>query len=120
MSVRAGVNALTGVAAPPRSNGELVFDEPWEARAFGLAVGLVQERGLGWQAFQGRLVEEIGAWEREHGAADGYRYYEHWLAALERLVLETGLATEAELEEHVCEVAAEDEHDHDHHRHPHG
>ena len=27
-------------AAPPRDNGELVFEAPWESRAFGVAVAL--------------------------------------------------------------------------------
>ena len=31
---------VAGAAAPPRSNGELVFAEPWESRAFGMAVTL--------------------------------------------------------------------------------
>ena len=118
MTVLAEVNALTGAEAPPRSNGELVFESPWQARAFGLAVGLVQEQGLDWEEFRGRLIAEIGAWEREHEAGgDAYDYYEHWLAALERLVLEAGLASSAELEEHVLETAAADDHDHDHHHH---
>ena len=29
---------LAGPAAPPRDNGELVFAQPWESRAFGMAV----------------------------------------------------------------------------------
>ena len=33
---------IEGPAAPPRSNGELVFAEPWESRAFGMAVSPVR------------------------------------------------------------------------------
>ena len=33
---------IEGPAAPPRSNGELVFAEPWESRAFGMAVTLYE------------------------------------------------------------------------------
>ena len=29
----------TGKAAPPRVNGELVFQAPWERRVFGLTLG---------------------------------------------------------------------------------
>ena len=36
------VVAVDGPAAPPRSNGELVFAEPWESRAFGVAVALAR------------------------------------------------------------------------------
>ena len=107
---------MTGVEALPRSNGELVFEEPWQARAFGVAVGLVQEQGLDWEEFRRRLIDEIGAWERQHGHAqsDAYSYYERWLAAFERLVLETGMVSAAEIEAEVLHVAAADDHDHPH------
>jgi nitrile hydratase accessory protein len=112
---------MTGAEALPRSNGELVFEEPWQARAFGIAVGLVQEQGLDWEEFRSRLIEEIAAWEGEHAeaATGSYSYYERWLAALERLLVETGLASDAEIEAEIRHVAAEDEHDHDHHGHDH-
>ena len=111
---------MGGVEAMPRSNGELVFEEPWQARAFGIAVGLVQEQGLDWEEFRSRLIDEIGAWEREHGNApsDAYDYYERWLAALERLVLETGMVSAAEIDAEVLHVITADDHDHhDHHDH---
>ena len=79
-------------AAPPRSNGELVFEEPWESRAFGVAVALHHAGVVDFETFRARLVEEIAAWEAEHGpSASGYRYYERWLAALERTLLEAGV-----------------------------
>jgi nitrile hydratase accessory protein len=116
VSVEAEVNAMAGAEALPRSNGELVFEEPWQARAFGVAVGLVQEQDLDWEEFRGRLIDEIGSWEREHGvaASGAYGYYERWLAALERLVLETEMVSEAELEEEILHVEAADAHHHDH------
>ena len=33
-----------GPAAPPRANGELVFEAPWESRAFGIAIALVERQ----------------------------------------------------------------------------
>ena len=56
-------------AAPPRSNGELVFEEPWESRAFGLAVALHDAGVVDFEAFRAQLIAEIGAWEAEHGAS---------------------------------------------------
>lgn len=107
---------MVGPEALPRSNGELVFEEPWQARAFGVAIGLVQEQGLDWEEFRRRLIAEIGAWEGEHGTdgASAYSYYERWLAALERLVLETGLASPEEIEAEIREVAADEHAGHDH------
>jgi nitrile hydratase accessory protein len=70
----------------PRSNGALVFDEPWQARAFGLAVALVEGRRLAWDAFRSRLVTAI--------ADDPSRpYWESWLAALEEWVAGDPLLT---------------------------
>ena len=56
-----------GPAAPPRSNGELVFEAPWESRAFGARDRAAERRRCDWEEFRGRLIAEIGAWEREHG-----------------------------------------------------
>jgi nitrile hydratase accessory protein len=93
MTVRvdAEVAAMSGPAAPPRRNGELVFDAPWQGRAFGMAVGLVQQLGLEWKAFQERLIAAIAA----HPEAP---YYECWVVALERLVLDYGVASAAEID----------------------
>jgi len=82
---------VEGAAAPPRSNGELVFAEPWESRAFGMAVTLSDAGAFTWDAFRDRLIARIGAWEREHGVDDpSFRYYDHWLAALEDVVVVSG------------------------------
>jgi len=70
---------LAGPTAPPRSNGELVFDAPWEGRAFGLCLAVLEREGLGWDAFRPHLVAAIAA-EPERG------YYEHLAVALERFV----------------------------------
>src|SRR5262249_36675002 len=45
-----------GAVAPPRSNGELVFEAPWESRAFGVAVALSEARGLEWERFRQGLI----------------------------------------------------------------
>ena len=99
-----------GPAAPPRANGELVFREPWESRAFGIAVTLHEQRLFTWDEFRQLLIEEIARWEHANpGArteAEGYRYYEHWLAALERLLAEKGLCGVPELEERSAQLAA--------------
>ena len=100
-------------AAPPRSNGELVFEAPWESRAFGVAVALQDAGLLDFETFRARLIQEIGAWEVEHAAsAGGYRYYERWLEALERVLLETGLVDVDHVA--VARQALEHEWSHDH------
>ena len=100
-------------AAPPRTNGELVFSEPWESRSFGIAVALHDAGVVDFEAFRARLIEEIGTWEASHEAgADGYRYYERWLTALERTLLAEQIVDPAALV--AAREAIEHEWDHDH------
>lgn len=111
---------MQGVTAMPRSNGELVFEEPWESRAFGAAVALAEAGAFEWESFRQSLIADIGAWEAEHDDADAdpaeWSYYERWLAALEALLADRGIVSAAEIEARAAEVAeaAEHEHDHDH------
>jgi nitrile hydratase accessory protein len=74
---------IDGPTAPPRSNGELVFAEPWESRAFGMAVSLYQAGAFTWPVFQAALVARIGAWQAEPTQDEPWNYYQLWLAALE-------------------------------------
>jgi nitrile hydratase accessory protein len=92
MTVRvdAAVTAMTGAAAPPRRNGELVFDAPWQGRAFGMALGAVERLGLPWTAFQERLIAAIAA-------QPDAPYYDSWVAALEKLLLDYGVLTADEV-----------------------
>ena len=109
------LDAIRSEATLPRRNGELVFEAPWESRAFSVAVALAESGRCTWEDFRTRLIAEIGAWEDEHpGRADGWRYYERWLAALERLVVEGRLATAEELDRRTDQVAHEAMHEHDH------
>ena len=100
-------------AAPPRANGELVFREPWESRAFGVAVALHDAGVVDFERFRARLIEEIASWETEHATASGdYRSYERWLAALERTLLEAGLVDADGVD--AARAAISDEWAHDH------
>lgn len=81
--VRAEIADMHGQGALPRSNGELVFAAPWEGRALAMAIAVVKALGLAWEEFRLRLIAEIAAQPERP-------YYESWLAALERLVVEQG------------------------------
>jgi nitrile hydratase accessory protein len=110
---------MDGESALPRKNGELVFQTPWEGRAFGLAVAM-NDRGLyHWNEFRDRLVARIAAGD---ATGDSTTYYERWLAALEALLLERGFVTHEELDHRTAEYASgqrDDDHDHDDHAHGH-
>ncbi len=97
---------LDGPAAPPRDNGELVFEAPWESRIFGITLAMCERGRFTWEDFRTRLIAEIAAWEREHTADEPYRYYERWLAALERLLAERGLCAPEALDARERTLAA--------------
>lgn len=87
---------MTGEAALPRSSGELVFHDPWERRAFAVAVTLCEQGYYQWDEFRDLLIAEIAAAEQAAGAypppEDLPSYYESWLAALEKLLARKGLS----------------------------
>jgi nitrile hydratase accessory protein len=86
--------------SPPRSNGELFFDDSWESRAFGMAIALSKKGHYEWESFRQQLIVAIAEWEAEHALDDpSWSYYQRWLLALERLALESDLIAPEELEE---------------------
>ena len=86
-------HATEAVAGIPRDADGPVFREPWEAQAFAMTLAL-HERGLfSWSEWAAALAAEI---KRAQAAGDpdtGETYYSHWLAALEKLVADKGVAT---------------------------
>jgi nitrile hydratase accessory protein len=89
------IDLLEGTAAaPPRDNGELVFSEPWQARAFGVAADLVDGGHFTWDEFREHLIEAIADAESAAETGDApepWDYYRSWLTALEHAVDERGL-----------------------------
>ncbi len=72
---------------PPERPEPGPFAEPWQAEAFALVIGLHDRGAFTWSEWAAALSAEIAAAESD----DDGRYYEHWLAALERLVTARGL-----------------------------
>ena len=70
-----------------------MFREPWQAQAFALAVKLSEAGVFTWREWADALAGEL-ARAGPDDPAD--RYYEHWLAALEKLVDRKGLTHAAE------------------------
>ncbi len=101
--------AAQEVPSIPRDADGPVFREPWEAQAFAMTLAL-HERGLfTWPEWAAALSREI---KRAQAAGDpdtGETYYAHWLAALEQLVQEKGVASAETLHrtkhawEHACD-----------------
>jgi nitrile hydratase accessory protein len=78
----------------PRDEDGPVFAEPWQAQAFALALQLHAQGAFTWSEWAQALSAELKA---AGPADDGHRYYEHWLAALERLAAAKRLAGAAAL-----------------------
>jgi nitrile hydratase accessory protein len=107
---------VEGMTAPPRANGELVFNAPWESRAFGLTVSLCERGYVDWREFQQELIRSIGRWEATHAPGEAYSYWSCWLDATERLVTRLDIVTPDALDARALAIAGrlpgED------HRHP--
>ncbi len=87
-----GERDLAALPRLPRDAEGPVFAEPWQAQAFALAVRLSEQGYFTWAEWAAALAAELEAAEARGEADDGSRYYEHWLAALERLAAAKGLA----------------------------
>ena len=92
MDSAAAVRAAAVVPGIPRDDAGPVFREPWEAQAFAMALAL-HERGLfTWTEWAATLADQIKRAQAEGDPDTGETYYRHWLATLERLVAEKGVA----------------------------
>ncbi len=87
-----GDDQLADLPRLPRDEGGPVFAEPWQAQAFALAVNLSGQGYFTWKEWAAALAEELKVAAGRGEPDDGSRYYEHWLAALEKLVTAKGLA----------------------------
>ena len=63
-----------------------VFREPWEAKAFAMAVRLAEEGVFTWAEWTQALSQEIAAVQAAGESDFGDTYYVYWLRALEALV----------------------------------
>jgi nitrile hydratase accessory protein len=88
---------LSDLPRLPRDDDGPVFAEPWQAQAFALAVRLSAQGYFTWKEWAATLAAELQAAADRGEPDDGSHYYEHWLAALERLVTSRQLTDRDEL-----------------------
>ncbi|MBR0693172.1 nitrile hydratase accessory protein [Bradyrhizobium lablabi] len=83
------------IAAPgiPRDADGPVFREPWEARAFAMALALHEAGVFTWKEWAEALGAEIKRAQAKGDPDTGETYYQHWLATLEALVAAKGVTT---------------------------
>jgi nitrile hydratase accessory protein len=87
---------------------ELAFNEPWEIRAFAMAVAAYHNRQFEWSEFQLSLVQSIRQWDQAGHDPDGqpWSYYEHWVTALETVLAGSGMLSESALDDRTKAVLA--------------
>ena len=82
---------VDGTAAPPRRNGDLVFDAPWQSRVFGLCAAIVETCFEGdREPFRQRLIAAIAD-------QPDRPYWDSWTVALQQLAVDVGLLDEHEV-----------------------
>jgi nitrile hydratase accessory protein len=94
---------LGALPALPRGEEGPVFKAPWEAQAFAMTLSLHARGVFTWREWADTLAAELAAAAARGEPDDGSHYYEHWLAALEKLVAAKNLIPADELERRVDE-----------------
>jgi len=90
----------SGLARSPGlriEDGGPVFKAPWEAQAFAIALVLYERGVFTWTEWAQALGAELAAATARGEPDDGTHYYEHWLAALEKLGAQKGVTSFDEL-----------------------
>jgi nitrile hydratase accessory protein len=86
---------LDGPGAPPRANGEMVFEHPWQRRLFATTIALCQSGTIVYADFRDRLIAEVAEHPDE--------YWSSWQDALEGLLAQHGLCDRAHLSDRAKE-----------------
>lgn len=83
----------------PRDEAGPVFAEPWQAQAFAMTIALY-ERGLfTWAEWAASLSRAIKSAQMMGDRDVGDTYYQHWLTALEALIVEKGVSSTGALQD---------------------
>jgi nitrile hydratase accessory protein len=91
MDTNQAIQDLRGLVSLYGTEGDIVFAEPWQARAFALALAL-SERGIfSLRDFQVALIGRINSYEKGQCIAGTGDYYTRWIEALEDLLAQKKL-----------------------------
>ena len=82
--IQAPLDELPGM---PLEAGSPVFKEPWEAKAFAMTLALHERGVFTWPQWAEALSRQIALAQTAGDADLGDTYYQHWLLALESLVM---------------------------------
>ncbi len=76
------------LSSQPQRGGEPVFDAPWQARTFAMAVKLHESGLFAWPEWSARLSENIAHHEKGNRVENSDDYYSLWQQTLEQFISE--------------------------------
>lgn len=88
-----GATPLPPLENLPQHDGDPLFREPWEARAFALAVELHGRGVFTWAEWAETLSQAIRDAQSRGDPDCGDNYYQHWLVALETMITRKALTS---------------------------
>ena len=91
---------------------ERVFQAPWEATAFAIVNQLASDRRYSWAEWVNQFTQEIAIAESD--ANDTRTYYERWVDACEKLLIDKGILEAQAIHQKIAELIHERETDHHH------
>lgn len=101
----------------PIGPGDRGFEEPWELRAFALAVAAYHNGQYDWSEFQLSLISAIQRWEADPDQGEPWSYYAHWLTALETVLSGAGVLDDQDVDARTRTVLAIPRNANHHHAH---
>ena len=88
---------LETISTIPREDNEPVFREPWQAEVFAIVLSLHEQSLFSWSEWAEILSQQITQAQQQGDADKGDTYYNHWLSALEKLLVLKGIGSEEQL-----------------------
>lgn len=76
------------LSGQPQEDGEPVFDAPWQARSFAMAIKLHESGLYSWKEWSDRLSENIAVREQHKAMTSSEDYYSLWQQTLEQFIAE--------------------------------
>ncbi len=107
-------NDLADLPLLPRDDDGPVFAEPWQAQAFAVVVELTEAGTITREEWAERLGAVLKEAEERGEYDTGERYYDHWLTALERVVVDKSLAGPEDLAKEGESIREHDHHNREH------
>ena len=107
-------NPLAELPLMPRDGDGPVFEEPWQAQAFAVVVELIESGKVTRTEWAERFGAVLKSAEEDGRYDAGTHYYDHWLTALELLIVEKNLVEWRDLASEKDSIR-----DNDHHRREH-